>query len=80
MTSERHAPAAVDDHGHDHRHDHSHAHDHAHGHHARHAPAHPHHEARTSLLMSSAVHRMALATVLSALLWAAVAWALSGVA
>jgi len=73
--------------GHAHRHAH-HAPDAPQSPHATHGdpPHHGHHHARgplpvaprSSLLMSSAVYRMAAATVLSALLWAAVAWALSG--
>ncbi len=74
-----------------HEHAHGHAHDHGNGHrdaaghdhgthtHAAKAPlAAPASEPRTSLLMRSAPLRLAGAVALSALLWAAVAWALSG--
>lgn len=74
-----------------HQHAHGHAHDDEHAHrdaagpdhgthtHAAKAPlAAPATEPRTSLLMSSASLRLAGAIALSALLWAAVAWALSG--
>lgn len=63
-----------------HTHDHAHRHEHAHGAHAHtHAPASPERpQARISLLMHPASLRLAGAVALSALLWAAVAWALSG--
>jgi ABC-type Zn2+ transport system substrate-binding protein/surface adhesin len=82
-----HAP--VHDHAHHHEHDHAagHAHPHTAGHvHAAHAHApslllRTHAPARvTSLLMSSALLRLAGAVGLSALLWTAVVWALAGVA
>ena len=66
-------------------HDHGHAHRHEAGHdHGTHTHATPPplasaaSEPRTSLLMGSAALRLAGAAALSALLWAAVAWALSG--
>jgi len=74
-------------------HEHAHAHEHAHGPVHRHAAGHDHgththaakpplassvSERRTSLLMNSAPLRLAGAVALSVLLWAAVAWALSG--
>ena len=68
-------------HGHSHPHEHSHPHAHDHGEHS-HAPKAPPAvaagEPRSSLLMSSAPWRLAGAVVLTMLLWAAVAWALSG--
>lgn len=61
--------------------EHSHRHAHGHGSHA-HAPKAPPAtaviEPRPSLLMSSASWRLAGAVGLIALLWVAVAWALSG--
>jgi ABC-type Zn2+ transport system substrate-binding protein/surface adhesin len=81
------APGHAHGHGHDHSHDHAHAAPH------RHAPGHDHGaHARdvslslataarppvASLLMSSALRRLVGAIGLIALLWAAVAWALSG--
>ena len=76
---------------HDHAHDHTHGHAHDHGHAHRHAADHGTHthaaqpplaspisESRSSLLMSAAPLRLAGGLALSALLWAAVAWALSG--
>ena len=78
---------------HDHAHDHTHGHAHDHGHAHRHAAGHDHgththaeqpplssptSEPRSSLLMSAAPLRLVGAVALSALLWAAVAWALSG--
>ncbi len=73
------------EHAHGHAHDHGHAHRHEAGHdHGTHAYAAPPPQAsaigkpRTSLLMSAAPLRLAGAVALSALLWAAVAWALSG--
>lgn len=73
--------------GHEHDHDHS-AHSHAHAHAAPHAHAHAHSPSPSrstpvrpplaSLLMSSALLRLAGAIALSALMWSAVAWALSG--
>ncbi len=69
-----HGPA---DHGHGHAHGgHSHAHGATRHHHAA-APAQPP-AATTSLLMHSALARLAGAVALIALLWAAVAWSLSG--
>lgn len=79
-------------HGHAHDHDsphgpghlHTAGHDHgahSHGLHRHAAPpplASPAGEPRTSLLMRSAPRRLAGAVALSALLWAAVAWALAG--
>jgi ABC-type Zn2+ transport system substrate-binding protein/surface adhesin len=80
-------------HDHAHEHSQGHAHDHAHGTAHRHAAGHEHgththaaptplasatSEPRTSLLMSAAPLRLAGAVALSASLWAAVAWALSG--
>ena len=89
MTSEHtsldaasHAPNRVGSTAHaPHTHDHVHRHEHAHGAHAHtHAAASPDrtHPPRISLLMRSATLRLAAAVALSALLWAAVAWALSG--
>ena len=84
-----HASAPTHDHAHDHTHGHAHDHGHAH----RHAAGHDHgththtaqpplasptSESRSSLLMSAAPLRLAGAVALSALLWAAVAWALAG--
>ncbi len=71
------------EHAHGHSQPHEHAHPHAHGHGAHgHAPKPPSatatSEPRSSLLMSSAPWRLAGAVTLIALLWAAVAWALSG--
>jgi hypothetical protein len=70
-----------------HTHDHGPA-DHEHGHGHAHGAAHPHHHpaaapaqppaATTSLLMRSALARLAGAAALIALLWTAVAWSLSG--
>lgn len=80
-------------HSHEHSHGHAHAHAHDHGHrhgasggHGTHAHAHPPKpapadsasETPSSLLMRSASVRLAGAVALSAGLWAAVAWALSG--
>ena len=85
------AQAHAATHEHEHEHAHGHAHDHGHAH--RHEAGHDHSththaakapladltsEPRTSLLMSAAPLRLAGAVALSALLWAAVAWALSG--
>ena len=69
-------------HQHDHGpadHGHAHAHSHAHGAAHRHTtpPAQPP-AAITSLLMRSALARLAGATALIVVLWAAVAWSLSG--
>jgi hypothetical protein len=79
------AQVRAGEHTHDHAHDHSHQHDHDHGTHT-HSPAHaaktppaiPASDPRSSLLMSSAPLRLAGAVMLIVLLWAAVAWALSG--
>lgn len=86
-----HTSAPGKDHGHGHGH--AHSHDHAHGPAHRHAQSHKHAghahgaapprptpsgDSRPSLLMSSAPLRLAGAIALAALLWAAVAWALSG--
>lgn len=72
-------------HSHVHAHDHAAGHDHHHGHdaaaHARAPSLLLPTSARApvaSLLMSSALLRLAGAVGLSALLWATVAWALSG--
>ena len=78
-------------HEHSHGHGHAHAHDHDRGHrhgasdsHGTHAhppkpaPADSASETPSSLLMRSASVRLAGAVALSAGLWAAVAWALSG--
>lgn len=80
-----HAPdlavTATEAHDHRHEHAHGHAHDHAHGSVHRHGAAPPlarPSEPHSSLLMRSAALRLAGAVALSALLWAAVAWALSG--
>ena len=88
-----HAPDAMQtsapthDHTHEHAHGHTHDHRQAHRHaadhgthtHAAKAPlAHPTSESRASLLMRSALLRLVGAVALSALLWTAVAWALSG--
>jgi ABC-type Zn2+ transport system substrate-binding protein/surface adhesin len=90
---DREAPRAAHEIGHGHGHGHGHQHvkdehgrEHEHAgsvHRHEHAAHHQHEKPespvpRTSLLMSSAVHRMAGATVLTAMLWVAVAWALSG--
>ena len=78
-------PDTTHEHAHGHAHDHGHAHGHAAGHnhstHTHAAPpplASPARASRRSLLMSAAPLRLAGAVALSALLWAAVAWALSG--
>ena len=70
---------------HSHQHDHGPAgHSHSHGeahHHHHHTPApvaRPPAATTTSLLMHSALARLAGASALIALLWAAVAWSLSG--
>ena len=66
---------------HDHAHEHSHGHAHDHGTHAhatRPSASLPPNAQRVSLLMSAAPWRLAGAVALSAVLWAAVAWALSG--
>ena len=63
---------------HVHAHHHEHDHGHAHAHPTAHSPAHESAPSSASLLMSSATLRLAGAIGLSALLWAAVAWALSG--
>lgn len=80
-----HGPAGG--HAHVHAHDHAAGHDHHHGH-GHDAAAHAHAPSLllptpapapvASLLMSSALLRLAGAVGLSALLWATVAWALSG--
>ncbi len=83
--AQAHAPAHENEHSHGHAHDHGHAHRHEAGHdHGIHTHAVPPPQAsatsepHTSLLMSAAPLRLACAMALSALLWAAVAWALSG--
>lgn len=55
---------------------HQHAHDHTHAH--THAPGerHPHAEASLSLLRFSAMERIGIALALTAILWAAVFWAI----
>ena len=68
---------------HDHAHGHSHTHEHDHGTHTQTHAAQPPagipaSDPRSSLLMSSAPLRLVGAVMLIALLWAAVAWALSG--
>ena len=82
VLSAEQAHAATHEHAHGHAHDHGHAHRHEAGHdHSTHKHAAPPLQAsepRTSLLMSAAPLRLAGAVALSALLWAAVAWALSG--
>lgn len=85
------APADGSERAHEHSHGHVHAHAHDAGHrhgtsdsHGTHAhppkpaPADSAGEPPTSLLMRSASGRLAGAVALSAGLWAAVAWALSG--
>ena len=83
--AQAHASTHEHEHAHGHAHDHGHAHRHEAGHdHSTHTHAAPPPQAsatskpRTSLLMSAAPLRLAGAVALSALLWAAVAWALSG--
>lgn len=81
-----HAHPGAHAHGHAHGHLHAHSHTHAHAHGPTHAHDHGAHpvapspvgEPRSSLLMSSAPGRLAGAVGLIAVLWAAVAWALSG--
>lgn len=78
-----HVPDAVlrvtPTHDHAHEHSHGHAHDHGtHAHAARPSASIPTNAQRASLLMSAAPWRLAGAVALSAVLWAAVAWALSG--
>lgn len=71
-----HAPHGHAPHGHG-----THAHTHEPGHHGNHTHAPPPAQAdepRSSLLMRSAPWRLAGAVALIAVLWAAVAWALSG--
>ena len=67
--------------GHAHRHDHGHEHEHEHGHgHDHHGHAHDPAAVAApgpSLLRMSALDRLLGAGVLSALIWAAVKWAMS---
>ncbi len=78
-----HAGAPAHDHAHEHAHAHTHhhaaGHDHGtHAHAAKPTAISPTRAPRASLLMSAAPWRLAGAVALSAVLWAAVAWALSG--
>ncbi|MBM3596348.1 MAG: hypothetical protein FJX31_11460 [Alphaproteobacteria bacterium] len=65
-----HGPGHTHDHGHDHSHDHNHGAPHA-------LPAARAAEPGFSLLRLSALQRLAGVAALLALLWIAVAWALS---
>lgn len=78
--TEAHAHPETHGHGHLHAHAHTHAHAHAHTHdHGTRATVpSPANEPRSSLLMRSAPWRLAGALGLIAVLWTAVAWALSG--
>lgn len=69
-------------HDHDHGHSHGHAHGHGHAHHhPRPAPSATEREAvAASMLMSGAATRVAAVLGALALLWAAVAWALTDLA
>jgi hypothetical protein len=57
---------------------HQHTHDHAHANAHVHAPGerHPHAEVSPSLLRFSALERIGIALMLTAILWAAVFWAI----
>ncbi len=69
--------AHTHDHTHDHAHGHDHAHDHGHDHSHGHAAGPVHVSARPapSLIRASLGVRLALAGVLSGLIWAGVLWA-----
>ena len=78
-------------HVHDHGHGHDHDHDHAHGHHHDHHHGHAHRPATAaapierdpvgaSVLMSGAATRVLAVLGALAVLWAAVAWALTDLA
>ncbi len=69
------------DHGHAHGHAHGHSHGHAHSHRPAPAPAAAQREAvPPTVLMSGAVTRIAVVLGALAVLWAAVAWALTDLA
>lgn len=72
----QHGSAGPHQHGHLRAHSRTHAHAHDHG--TRAAAPTSAGEPRSSLLMSSALGRLVGAVVLIAVLWATVAWALSG--
>lgn len=66
---------------HDHAHDHSHSHSHGHAHPPHPAPAAAERDAvEASVLMSGAATRIAVVLGALAVLWAAVAWALTDLA
>ncbi|TXC65577.1 hypothetical protein FSC37_04200 [Piscinibacter aquaticus] len=67
------------DHAHDHGHAHHHGHGHGHGHGHASVPA-PREAVLPSVLMSGAATRVAAALAALALLWGAVAWALTDLA
>ncbi len=69
------------EHVHGHGHDHAHGHGHEHGHgHAHPAAAAEREAVLPSVLMSGAATRVAAALAALALLWGAVAWALTDLA
>ncbi len=78
-----HADEHVHGHAHGHVHAHGHGDKHAHGHSHAHGHAHEHTPARVaaddvaSVLMRGAGARIGIALAAIALLWAAVAWALT---
>lgn len=74
-------PVHAHDHVHGHEHQHGHHHGHGHGHGHAHAPAPAEREAvLPSVLMSGAATRVAAVVAALALLWGAVAWALTDLA